>query len=258
MPIAMKNCLILGSGRSGSSMLAGALSRAGYYMGDHLLSPTEANPKGFFEDQEINRMNEELLMQVAPRRPSGWLGRWYRWRHVGASRWLAAVPLGVKLVCPPSIAQRIAVQTAQRPFCFKDPRFSYTLPLWRPFLQQTAFLCIFREPARTAQSIVKECLQAPYLRDLPMTCANALRVWTLMYQHILQIHRREGTWLFMHYDQVLDGSAVPKIECLLDVHVDRQFVEPRLKRSANQGRVGSETLAVYRQLCELAHYRGDS
>ncbi len=75
--------------------------------------------------------------------------------------WLAAVPLGTPISCPPSIEQQIVTQTAKAPFCFKDPRFCYTLPAWRPHARHAVFLCIFREPARTVQSILKECRDAP-------------------------------------------------------------------------------------------------
>ena len=51
---SVKNCLILGSGRSGTSMIAGILHKAGYFMGDNLYPPRSANPKGFFENWEIN------------------------------------------------------------------------------------------------------------------------------------------------------------------------------------------------------------
>jgi len=45
----MKNIIILGSGRSGTSMVAGTLSNKNHFMGDDLLSPHEkSNPKGFF------------------------------------------------------------------------------------------------------------------------------------------------------------------------------------------------------------------
>src|SRR5690349_12501793 len=117
-----RNCLILGSGRSGTSMLAGTLCGAGYYMGEHLVPANEANPKGFFEDDEINAINEALLAPLTPRRRPA-----YGWR------WLASVPVGTPFACPPELGQRIQAQTARAPFCFKDPRFCYTLPAWRRF-----------------------------------------------------------------------------------------------------------------------------
>jgi hypothetical protein len=242
----MRNCLILGSGRSGTSLLAGVLARAGYYMGEHLIPSDDANPKGYFEDDEVNAINEALLAPVTPAhsRPA------YGWR------WLAAVPLGTAIPCPADLAARIAAQTARSPFCLKDPRFCYTLPAWRPFLPDTVFLCVFREPSRTAQSILKECRSADYLAGLPMDFAGAVEVWTLMYRHILKVHRHAGDWLFFHYDQLLEDGPLAKLDGALGVLADRQFPDPRLKRSAAEGEVGGPALEVYSQLCELAGYRG--
>ena len=50
------NIIILGSGRSGTSMVAGLFRNCGYYMGDNYILPRESNPKGFFEDSEINNI----------------------------------------------------------------------------------------------------------------------------------------------------------------------------------------------------------
>ncbi len=242
----MRNCLILGSGRSGTSLLAGVLAEAGYYMGERLIPATEANPKGFFEDDEVNAINEALLAPVTPARS----------RPAGAWRWLAAVPLGTPVACPPDLAGRIAAQTARSPFCLKDPRFSYTLPAWRPFLPDTVFLCVFREPSRTARSVLKECRSADYLAGLPMDFGDALEVWALMYRHILEVHRHTGDWLFFHYDQLFEDGSLAELEAVLGAPVNRQFPDARLKRSAAEGEVGGTALEVYGQLCELAGYRG--
>jgi hypothetical protein len=226
-------------------MLAGTLSRAGYYMGEHLIPADAANPKGFFEDDEINAINEALLAPLTPplSRPA------YGWR------WLASVPVGTAIACPPEIARRIKKQTAKSPYCFKDPRFCYTLPAWRPFLSDTTFLCVFREPARTAQSILKECREADYLQGLPMDFTGAVEVWTLMYRHILEVHRHTGEWLFFHYDQLLEDADLSRLETALAVEVDRRFPDPKLKRSSAKGDVGADARQVYQQLAELAHHR---
>jgi hypothetical protein len=236
-----RNCLILGSGRSGTSLLAGILGQAGYYMGEHLIPPDEGNPRGYFEDDEVNAINEGLLEPVTPA----------RFRSGQGWRWLAAVPVGTPVPCPPGLARRIAAQTARSPFCLKDPRFCYTLPAWRPFLPDPVFLCAFREPARTAHSMLKECRAADYLAGFRLDFAGALEVWTLMYRHILEVHRHAGTWLFFHYDQLLSGAAFARLEAVLGVRADRQFPDPKLKRSRTPGDVGAAR-EVYAQLCQLS------
>jgi len=236
-------------------MVAGTLRNTGYFMGDNILVPKRGNPKGFFEDHEINCINEQLLSQVTPNQPRGWLSRFFRSRHCGGSRWLAEIPPTLKIPSIPHLAQRMAEQTSRRPFCFKDPRFSYTLPIWRPFLADSVFVCVFREPERTAYSIVKECREAPYLRKrFSMSFNRAVRVWELIYQHILDIHRYEGEWLFIHYDQMLHGSGIKRLEAFLGVQADGDFVESDLKRSPSTTRVGARARRIYADLCKLASF----
>lgn len=251
----MRNCLILGSGRSGTSMAAGVLAEAGYFMGEKLYPGDEGNPRGYFEDQEINAINEELLAQVVPPRPSGIIGNlFFRSRTVYWQRWLARVPIGTPISCPPHLAERIRALTVREPFCFKDPRFCYTLPVWRPFVRNAVFVCVFRHPGATATSILKECKREPYLRDLAMDFEKAFQVWELMYAHILQTHYpQRGDWLFVHYDQFFDGSAFDKLEEALGAAVDRDFVDPKLRRST-ANRVPQHILRLYHRLCALSEY----
>lgn len=253
-----RSCLVLGSGRGGTSMVAGTLSGDGYYMGEHPLPDNQANPRGFFEDREINSLNEMLLAPVSPVRPDGVAGEPEPHPVYGWQRWLAPIPVGTRIPCPPYVARRIEAQTARSPFCFKDPRFCYTLPAWRPFLRDAVLVCVFREPDRTARSITRLCENDWYLSSMGLSVSfpEAVEVWTLMYRHVLEAHRRLGEWLFVHYDQMLDGSAIPRLEAALGVEADRRFPDPELKRSPGDGGVDPAALGVYRRLCELAGYPG--
>lgn len=250
----MKNCIILGSGRSGTSMLAGTLARAGYFMGTRLYAGRDSNPKGFFESWQVNGVNEALLARVTPRRPLLFGRRRHRSRPGRAQRWLARVPVGTSIPCPPRLGRRIARLVRQTPFCFKDPRFCYTLPAWLPYLHDTVVLCIFRDPGVTARSIVKECDSAAYLANLAMDFPRALRVWTLMYRHVLETHRQETGWLFCHYDQILSGEAFGRIEHALKVTADRTFPERSLRRTTCDAPVPRSARRIYETLCTLAGY----
>jgi hypothetical protein len=149
----------------------------------------------------------------------------------------------------------MAALTSRAPYCFKDPRFSYTLPWWRPHLaDDTVFLCVFREPGRTAQSILTEVATQRY-RGFTISLERALEVWTLMYRHILDIHRRDGAWLFLHFEQLLDPAHLDRLSELLDARVDHDFPSADLRRSANIDAVPPATRATYDELCELAGFR---
>ena len=43
--------------------MGGILYEVGYYMGDNLYPARNSNPKGFFENGEINSINESILIE---------------------------------------------------------------------------------------------------------------------------------------------------------------------------------------------------
>lgn len=224
-------------------MVAGALGGQGYFMGHDLyIEPRNSNPRGFFEDRHINAINEILLADV-PEAASLAFGR----------RWLACVPLGAEVRMTDELGSWIEDNVSRQPFCFKDPRFCYTLPAWFPFLPRPVFVCVFREPARTARSIATECRQGEYLRGVDMDFDAAVGVWEAAYTHVLE-HRRVGEWIFVHYEQLLNGSALPRLEETLGAKLDMSFVDPSLRRSSAEGEVSETATMLYGELCRLAGY----
>ena len=248
----MRSCVILGLRTQRDEHGRRHAACGGVLHGDHLLPPTSSNPKGYFEDRVINGLNEDLLVQVAPVKPSTRWGCLYPGRLAYGHRWLAAVEPTATVHATPEIAAQMQSFTRRRPFCFKDPRFCYTLDAWRPALDDAVFLCVFREPGVTAMSMITDVRERQYLEDLRLSKRRALRIWTLMYEHILDRHRHRGEWLFVHYDQFLDGSAISRVESLLGTRIDSSFVDQRLKRSTASFGVPRQTADIYRQLCELA------
>jgi hypothetical protein len=77
-----------------------------------------------------------------------------------------------------------------------------------------------------------------------------------MYRHILDVHRHEGAWLFLHYNQVLSGEGLERLEDFVDAPVDRSFPDPSLNRSFSDDLVPEEVARVYQHLCEIAEYEG--
>jgi hypothetical protein len=235
-------------------MVAGTLSKAGYFMGDRLIDPRDANPKGFFEDWDINGINEALLAPVVPKRPKILGKERFRYRPLDGQRWLASLRLGTAIPCPSDISEKMRKVLTREPYCFKDPRFCYTLPAWSPFLRDVGFVCVFRAPATTAESILKECRDAPYLHSLELNFNRTLKVWTSMYTHVLEVHRHHGDWLFLHYNQLLKSDGQNRLKTFLGADVDHSFPETSLSRSFSARQVARKTWNIYKELCELAGY----
>src|SRR5262245_58052284 len=143
----MQNVIILGSGRSGTSMVAGLFRHSGAFQGKELLPATISNPLGYYEDKQLNLLNNALIEQML------------RWPTLNRLRtrisppahtdprcyWLAA-PRWLRHITPTrEQRQEMAWFGQQGPFCYKDPRFNVTLPVWEQYLpEDTRYLVIFR------------------------------------------------------------------------------------------------------------------
>ena len=245
----------MGSGRSGTSMMAGVLAGAGYYMGARPMPADfrSANPKGLFEDFEVSEINEELLDPLFPTPArTRWAQRRQARKTLGpGERWAATLPRDAVVSPSSELDARIAALVATQPFCFKDPRFCYTLPAWRPHVEDAVLVCVFREPARTANSLVTEWQSADW-RTYEMTFERGLAHWREAYRRVLDLRAMGGEWLFLHYDQILDGSGVGRLEATLGVSVDHEFPETSLNRSPVCGEVRDTETSIYERLCELA------
>lgn len=260
----MRNCLILGSGRSGTSMLSGILHQAGYFMGDKLYPGIPSNPKGFFEWREINRINELILADyIDDKSFKPWIMKNIFKKNTVVNpgknqKWLLSLSPQVQVSdAHPDLADRIKKVAAREPFCYKDPRFSYTLPVWENFLKaDTAYICVFREPAATAVSILKECRTREYLADLYITRRQVYRVWANIYSHILlKQDISPGNFFFVHYNQIYDGSALAALAKFLNADLKADFVEKDLKRSVSFKQVPRYVQEIYERLCALAYFK---
>jgi len=58
--------------------------------------------------------------------------------------------------------------------------------------------------------------------------------------------------LFVHYDQVYDGSALGRLSEALDVELDQSFVDRALKRTRATGEMPPRARAIYETLCQAA------
>ncbi len=257
----MKNVIILGSGRSGTSMLAGSLAKAGYFLGKNAnyLGENKSNPKGFFEDFEVNTINEDILRLSLPVFPEKIRKRIFPSYTFYRARWLARLPLRTKIKTTSAIEKRIKKIVENEPFCLKDPRFSYTYPTWKKhFNRNTQFIVIYRNPAKTAASILRECKESAGLKDLKINQKIALQVWKSFYSHILNNYHNSSEkkdWFFLHFDQIFNPEIVFKLEEFLEVKMDTNFPEKKISRTGEiKGNYNSEIQTIYSKLNRLAEY----
>ena len=253
----MRSLLILGAGRSGTSMTAGLFARTGAYMGEDFHEPRLANPLGFYEDAEINRLNDNVILRMLR---AGWRKLYWRvgpamHRHPNAL-WLAS-PRSPRLVSiPGEIRERMCEHFRRQPFCLKDPRFSITLPVWRPYLPpRTRFLVVFRDPGRTVDSMLREATET-YDPPLPLTAHWAYTSWYRMYRTLLRNFSHRGEWLFVSYDQVASQRALPALENFAGAPLRRENIRPSVSRARPRKppgfRVAQACEELFGELCERA------
>ena len=228
----MHNIIILGTGRSGTSLVTSLFRNAGCYCGDNYIPPRVSNPSGFFEDSVINRINDEILRILFFTRYLRRLPKPVRPRLLADVRalWLAAP----RFVLPQPLPERICAEMRERashePFCFKDPRFSITLRYWRPCLPlNTRFIVVFRNPHATVESMVREAEEG-YTPPIEFSVKEAYTVWRRSYKKLLSERLEGESWLFVNYDDVLNRSALPAIAAFAGAKLDSTVIDPGLNR----------------------------
>jgi hypothetical protein len=140
--------VVLGMHRSGTSALTRALECFDISLGDNLVGAGQDNPKGYFEDLEINHFNSRLLQSI---------GR----------DWHTLLPLSDVDFDSPLFAEyrnkAVELITAKmapvNSFGFKDPRMCMLLPFWKLVFDQidcnVYYLISSRNPTSVASSLNK-------------------------------------------------------------------------------------------------------
>ncbi|WP_273888038.1 sulfotransferase [Rubrobacter naiadicus] len=138
-----RQLIIAGFHRSGTSLTAQLLHRAGLFLGYEMLEANPSNPYGHFEDREVVDLHQQILgdndltWQVAgPLLPVVGEARW---------RWLR------------EIAERRNAE--HRLWGFKDPRVCHFLGLWKYVLPDAKVLVVYRHFADSTYSLARRHAQ---------------------------------------------------------------------------------------------------
>jgi hypothetical protein len=141
--------LVVGVGRSGTSLLTGMLGQVGFHIPQPEVTADDTNPRGFGEPQWVVDLHQRLLrarrITVNDSRPSAW-----------ASTAAAAEDEAVRNEVRAWLKQQFA---AADTVVVKDPRTVWFLPLWtrcaRDLGVATVFVTMLRHPAEIVASAKK-------------------------------------------------------------------------------------------------------
>ncbi len=128
--------ILSGFHRSGTSLTAQYLHRAGLNLGDNLIGANPSNPDGHFEDQDIVSLHKDIL-----------LANHREWYTPGPD--LSAGANGFQARAKAVVNQFPTDQSLG----FKDPRSSLLLPWWHQQLENPAAIIVYRHYAGCFHSL---------------------------------------------------------------------------------------------------------
>ena len=142
--------VVLGSGRSGTSLLMQALAALGMRLSEELIEARRDNPEGFYEDARIVRIQANLMRSL------------HAWPyHPLPADWLDAPATATAAQELQDVLRERLSQGSQggKPWGFKDPRSASFLPLWqRLFAEQgivPRYVLALREPGSILRSFME-------------------------------------------------------------------------------------------------------
>lgn len=197
--------LVVGSGRSGTSLFTGILQRLGFHVPQPEVPADDTNPRGFAESQWVVDFHSRLLaragVQVSDARPAAWA----ELAHVALDR---GIQRGLRSWLRKQFRSADDV-------IVKDPRLSWFLPLWRRCAEDLGvsprFVTVVRHPAAVVQS--KQRSYGTWQGDVARTAG-----WL---NQVLFTERatREAPRAFVRHDELLQDwtQTVGRAADLLDL-----------------------------------------
>ncbi|HEV7507389.1 MAG TPA: hypothetical protein VGS07_21060 [Thermoanaerobaculia bacterium] len=152
--------VITGMHRSGTSLVASAVQRAGVDIGSELNPPARGNRRGHFEDIGFLRFHEGFM------------------ERRGVSLFSPAMDWVPRATQEEEAeARELVARRAGRPLWgFKDPRTSLFLDFWDPLLPAPFYLFLFRHPVEVILSLLRRELDPDVIHD-PWNAVQAWRIY---------------------------------------------------------------------------------
>ena len=199
--------------RSGTSAFAGVLNQVGIPMGKVLMEAAYDNPKGFYENERVVQINEQILSI---------LGQSWDTTEALPQNWLLNPQLETCKLAIESFLRTEFVGIAN--FALKDPRFSLTFPLWEKVFKilniRVKQFILVRHPYEVAQSLLK---RNQFTRE------KAINLWS-KYNINAELISRGYFRRFIAYEKLLKEPST--ILSLLDLNWNGSL--PQKKAIANQ------------------------
>lgn len=214
-----KAICVMGSGRSGTSAITRCIDFLGAYIGPDFNPPNRNNPKGYYEQRNINHIHEAIKRQLGKRPfPQGWENQ--------------------DIIQPykERLKRLVENEFLDKPLWgWKDPRNCENVELWRDIFDELSvsshYLIIVRNPLDVMAS-----MQKAWNRETN----HALLQWKIRVLHSLKKTQNENR-IIINYNELLTDSlstmkriantfniSYQKDDILLKTQLDN-FIEPGLR-----------------------------
>ncbi len=235
-----KLIVVLGMHRSGTSAVVKALSCMGVSLGNNFMPAGIDNPKGFFEDKEINELNIEMLEAIGQ--------QWFSLSLVSDTDVDRLVSLGYVEKAVTLLQRQMANIEC---FGFKDPRVSKLIKFWKLVFArlncELRYIFCLRHPLSVANS----------LRQRNRTPIHKGYLLWLSY-NLAVINEAQGlTLVGQDYDQLMEQPLVA-VESLakglgltLDPQASQQFATDFLDKNLRHSSFDEASLSKDPQCPQL-------
>lgn len=226
-----KQVIVVIGARSGTSALSGTLSLLGADLPQNLMQANWANPKGYFEPQDIAELHDEILASLG--------SNWSDWRPI-PPEWFQSE--AARLYADRLAAMFLNDYQATTGLCvLKEPRMCRLLPLWQAVFQATNTIPLYcfidRAPEEVAASLAardgssREQGLLYYLRNHidPEQATRGARRAFVQYEALLADWRG----IMAHVGQALgipfslEDATAAKVNDFLERALKHQTVEKR-------------------------------
>lgn len=195
---AVRNAIVVGLPRSGTSLTAGIFVKKNYRTPADLLPTNEANPFGYWEAESLNDHNAAILGAAGFPFHNTWM--FDRIQPEQAKRIYELTPF-------PEHKRYLQAFEQHRPWVWKDPRFCYTLAYWWPMMDpKTTGVLLVR---RTKGAIFRSFDRLDWSRPLAQGRDDFYaRVDDHLGAAMAAIHAFDIPYIEIDYDQFLDAPEL--------------------------------------------------
>lgn len=224
--------VVLGMHRSGTSVITRAMETMGAEFGDNLMPAVQGvNDKGFFEDLDINAINQEIL-------------------SLAGADWHSLAPIEFGKIGEVSLqairkraTELLSTKCRNKIFALKDPRISRLLPFWQPIFDsldvRVVYALAIRNPMSVGLSLEK--------RD-NFSHDKSFLLW-LMHTIPSLEHTKGRQRVLVDYDKLMEAPRVElarmsaRLELPLDVSRVTAFEDEFLDGGLRHTKFGSGDLS---------------